>query len=431
MVGMLALLIVGCKKNLVSETVNTPAITKNITIAEPASTAAIDTETMQSPDLETPETETPLIITDQGVMEGMSKDILNNMTLEEKIGQLFIVNFENLDKSKGSYYEFRKITNKMEKNMQKYHIGGVIFFSRNIENIEQTKTFIEELQENSRIPLFISVDEEGGEVARIANNSNMNTTKFPTMEEIGASEETEYAYEMGVTIGKEIKELGFNLNFAPVADVKTNEKNTEIGSRSFGSDEKVVSKMVANVVKGLQEQGVSSAVKHFPGQGSTDGDTHQDVVNLESNLMKLRAVDFLPFQAGIKAGADFVMVSHVSVSRVSGTTEPASLCSVVMKQMLREELEFNGIIITDAMDMKAITKKYAAKEAAVKAITEGADMVLMPEDIEQAYNGIMEAVKSGNISEKEIDKSVKKIIKTKIRRGIITGDTSLIYNNRK
>ena len=202
MVGMLALLIVGCKKNLVSETVNTPAITKNITIAEPASTAAIDTETMQSPDLETPETETPLIITDQGVMEGMSKDILNNMTLEEKIGQLFIVNFENLDKSKGSYYEFRKITNKMEKNMQKYHIGGVIFFSRNIENIEQTKTFIEELQENSRIPLFISVDEEGGEVARIANNSNMNTTKFPTMEEIGASEETEYAYEMGVTIGK-------------------------------------------------------------------------------------------------------------------------------------------------------------------------------------------------------------------------------------
>lgn len=431
-VGVLALLLlIGCKKEVSLEITNIPAATENMASVETTSATAIGAEVTSSGTPEVIKTEEPLLVTDEDVIEGMSKDILNNMTLEEKIGQLFIVNFESLDTSKGSYYEFRKITNKMKKNMQKYHIGGVIFFSRNIENIEQTKTFIQNLQEDSRVPLFIAVDEEGGEVARIANNSNMNTTKFPTMEEIGANEEPEYAYEMGQTIGSEIKELGFNLDFAPVADVKTNENNTEIGSRSFGSDEKVVSKMVSNVVKGLQEQGVSSTLKHFPGQGSTDGDTHQEAVNLESDLMKLRAVDFLPFQAGVKAGADFIMVSHVSVSRVSGTTEPASLCSTVMERMIREELEFNGIVITDAMDMKAITKKYSAKEAAVKAITAGADMILMPENLEQAYNGIMEAVKSGDITENKINKSVKRIIQTKIRRGMITGDTNLIYNNRK
>lgn len=430
--SMLALLLLtGCRQEAVTEITDTPIATETVVTPKTTSTSAIDTGKTQSPVPEVIETESPLVVTDADVIEGMSKDILNNMTLEEKIGQLFIVNFESLDNSKGSYYEFRKITNKMKKNMQKYHIGGVIFFSRNIENIEQTKTFIQKLQDNSRIPLFISVDEEGGEVARIANNSNMNTTKFPAMEEIGTNEEPSYAYEMGVTIGSEIKELGFNLNFAPVADVRKNEKNTEIGSRSFGSDEKKVSKMVSNVVKGLQEEGVSSTLKHFPGQGSTAGDTHQEAVNLESDMMKLRAVDFLPFQAGVKAGADFIMVSHVSVSRVSGTTEPASLCSVVMERMIREELEFNGIVITDAMDMKAITKKYSAKEAAVKAISAGADMVLMPEDLEQAYNGIMEAVKSDDIGEEQIDKSVKKIIQTKIRRGMITGDTNLIYNNRK
>lgn len=424
-------LLTGCRRENAVESTSIPTVTKSVTTVETTSTSAIDAKADKTMVPEVIETEAPIIITDEDVIEGMSKDILNNLTLEEKIGQLFIVNFENLDNSKGSYYEFRKITNKMKKNMQKYHIGGVIFFSRNIENIEQTKIFIQKLQENSRVPLFISVDEEGGDVARIANNSNMNTTKFPTMEEIGANEEPKYAYEMGLTIGSEIKELGFNLDFAPVADVRTNEKNTEIGNRSFGSDEKKVSKMVSNVVKGLQEKGVSSTLKHFPGQGSTEGDTHQEAVNLESDLMKLRAVDFLPFQSGVKAGADFIMVSHISVSRVSGTTEPASLCSTVMERMVREELGFNGIVITDAMDMKAITKKYSAKEAAVKAVTAGADMILMPEDLEQAYNGIMEAVKSGDISGKEIDKSVKKIIQTKIRRGVITGDTKLIYNNRK
>lgn len=424
-------LLTGCRKDVAQENTSAPIMTERVKTTETSSALTENTETPQPSDMEIIGTEEPFVITDEDVIAGMSKDILNNMTLEEKIGQMFIVNFENLDSSKGSYYEFRKITNKMKKNMQKYHIGGVIFFSRNIENIEQTKLFIQNLQENSRIPLFISVDEEGGDVARIANNPNMNTTKFPSMEQVGANEEPKYAYEMGKTIGSEIKELGFNLDFAPVADVRTNEKNTEIGNRSFGSDEKKVSKMVSNEVKGLQEQGVSATLKHFPGQGSTSGDTHQEAVNLESDLMKLRVLDFLPFQAGVKAGADFIMVSHISVSRVSGTTEPASLCSTVMKRMVREELGFNGIVITDAMDMKAITNKYSAKEAAVKAVTAGADMILMPDNLEQAYNGIMEAVKSGDITEKQIDDSVKKIIQTKIRRGVITGDTKLIYNNRK
>ena len=366
------------------------------------------------------------IVTNEAAIMGMAADILENMTLEEKIGQLFMVNLELLDNSEGDYYNHQKLTKEMKKALKKYHVGGVIFFARNISTTKQTKTLIEKLQANSKVPLFISVDEEGGEVARIANNDNMRTTKFPTMEEVGQMADKEYAYNMGETIGKEIKELGFNLNFAPVADVRTNELNTEIGNRSFGSDERLVSEMVVEVVKGLQNQGVSATLKHFPGHGDASKDSHEGAVDVENDINRLRKVELVPFKAGIKAGADLIMVSHISVSRITGTTEPASLSSLVMKDMLRTEMGFDGVIITDAMNMKAITDYCDVKEAAVNCILSGADICLMPQDLPIAYEAVVEAVENGILTEKRINDSVTRILELKIKRGLILSDTDLI-----
>lgn len=361
-------------------------------------------------------------------VEGMSRedaiyaamDYMEDMTIEEKVGQLFVVNLELLDDSRGNFYEWQKITKLMKENLTKYHVGGVILFSRNISKRKQTKKLIRRLQKNAPIPLFVTVDEEGGEVARIANNPNMKTTTFPTMEEIGQEEDAEYAYNMGATIGEEIKELGFNVDFAPVADVRTSEMNREIGSRSFGDDEQKVSEMVDAFVKGIQSQNVSATLKHFPGQGSSQGDTHQGSVDIDSSISKLRKIDFKPFEVGIKAGADFVMVSHISVSKVTETSEPASMSDLIMTTILRDELGFEGVIVTDAFDMASITDNYTAGEAAYGSIKAGADMVVMPQSLDEAYTTIIEKIESGEMTEKRIDESVLRILSTKFQRGILT-----------
>lgn len=401
---------------LVSGCTNEKGAEKPVT-SKPAATAG---ETVS------PEAIEGNVVTDAGTITGMAKDIINKMTLEQKIGQLFIVNLEQLDTSKGSYYEYRKATKKMLESLQQYYIGGVILFARNLETIDQSKKLIQDLQDNSKVPLYISVDEEGGSVARVGCNPNMRTTTFPPMEQVGDSGDTQYAYTIGETIGKEIKELGFNLNFAPVADVRTSELNTEIGDRSFGEDQNMVASMVTEIVKGIQSQNISATLKHFPGQGNSSGDSHKGAVNLDDDIIKMRKIDFVPFVEGVKAGADFIMVSHISISRVTENTKPASMCSLVMNEMIRDELEFGGIIITDAMDMKAITDQYTSAEAAVATVEAGTDMVLMPENFQEAYTAIKEAVETGKISESRIDTSLQRIIENKIKRGLILDNTDLL-----
>lgn len=349
----------------------------------------------------------------------IAADYIQNMTVEEKVGQLFIVNLELLDERNGNFYEWKKFTKQMKKSIEKYHIGGIILFSRNIANRKQTKTLINRLQKNSSIPLFISVDEEGGDVARIADNKKMKTTAFPSMEEIGKKEDTSYVYKMGETIGSEIKELGFNVDFAPVTDVKTSELNLEIGSRSFGGDPDNVAKMVSAFVEGIQNQNISATLKHFPGQGSSNGDTHIESVNIDSSITGLRKNDFVPFKAGIESGADFVMVSHISVSKVTETAQPASMSKLIMETILRDELGFNGIVITDAMDMASITETYTSAEAAYGAISGGADIVLMPEKLDIAYNEILNKINDGTISMEKLDASVLRILTVKYMRGIM------------
>lgn len=351
-----------------------------------------------------------------------SLEYLKTMSIEEKVGQLFIVNLELLDSSSGSYYELRKYSELMGENLEKFHVGGVILFSRNIEKRKQTKKLINRLQASSTIPLFVTVDEEGGDVARIGSNPKMKTTTFPTMEEIGENGDPNFAYNMGRTIGKEIGRLGFNVNFAPVADVRTSELNKEIGSRSFGGDTKMVSEMVQAFVTGIEEVNISSTLKHFPGQGSSEGDTHQGTVNIDNSIASLRKVDFKPFEAGIEAGADFIMVSHISVSEVIETGEPASMSELIMTTILRDELGFEGLIITDAFDMASITETYTPAEAACGSFRAGADIILVPENLEEAYQGILDQVEDGTITEDRLDSTVLRILQLKFQRGIMSLD---------
>ena len=361
---------------------------------------------------------------DEITLDGMVSDALSKMTLKEKIGQLFVICTDSLD-----FNAETEVTEKMRKNLEEYKPGGVIFFSYNLKNRTQVKEMISDMQKNAEIPLFIAVDEEGGSVARIANSKNMQTTKFPAMAEIGKTGDSKNAYHVGETIGKEIYELGFNLDFAPVADINTNAENTEIGNRSFGSEPKTVADMVSQEVKGLQAQGVSATLKHFPGQGQCGEDTHKGYVELNATIDRLRDVEFLPFKSGISAGADMVMMSHVAVSQITGQETPASLTKLMVTDILREELQFDNVIITDAMNMKVITKFYDADQAAVMAIEAGNDMILMPDNFEQAFEGVLEAVKDGTLSESQIDEAAGRVLSVKIKRGILPESSKLFRHN--
>ena len=293
-------------------------------------------------------------------------------------------------------------------------MSGMVYFSQNIESEDQLRTMIENTKSYSKYPLWIGVDEEGGSlVARVAGSGIMDVPTYPDMIEIGNSGDLQAAYEVGSGIGSYLSDLGFNLDFAPVADVLTNPDNPAIGVRSFGPDAQLDAQMVAQVVQGLQETGVSACVKHFPGHGDTDSDSHEGQTVSNRTLEELRAEEFLPFQAGIDAGVDFVMVGHISLPEVTGDMTPSSLSEQVVTGLLREELGYDGIVVTDSMQMQAITQFYSPSEAAVQAIQAGVDLILLPQDFQSAYEGVLAAVNDGTLSEERIDASLERIWKVK------------------
>ena len=332
---------------------------------------------------------------------------ISEMPLEDKVAGLFIVTPEALT-------GVRTVTQAGEgtqEALSEYAVGGLIYFRHNIVDEEQLKAMLAGTVSKSRYPLFLAVDEEGGSVSRVAQSS-IEVIQVGDMASIGESGDTAQAYEAGLTIGTYLKDLGFNLDFAPVADVADSEKNA-LGDRIFGSDAELVGDMVANMVDGIEGTGISSCLKHFPGIGYVEGDTHDGRVETEKTLEEMRSSDFLPFKAGIDAGADFVMVSHITVSSVEGDAVPSTLSKTIVTDILRNELGFQGVIITDALDMGAITKYYTADEAAVQAIVAGADMLLMPEDFQVAYEAVLSAVQEGSISEERINESLERIYRVK------------------
>ena len=343
------------------------------------------------------------------------EDILSEMTLEEKVYQMMFVTPEDITKV-GEVYSAGETT---KNALEKYPVGGIIYFKQNLKDRDQTTEMIANTQSYSKIPLFISVDEEGGLVSRLGSNPAMGTTKHPAMAEIGETKNPQNAYEVGQTLGKELFELGFNVDFAPVADVLIIGNNTEIGSRSFGYDVENVSRMVENAVKGIEENGVSSALKHFPGAGAVTGDSHEKPTESNRSIDEIRETELKPFKAGIDAGADFVMISHLVLTEASKEKLPCSLSKEVIEDMLKGELGFKGIVITDSLRMNAVSKIYSPARIGVMCVNAGVDMILMPEDFEKTHSGIVEAVKNGEISEERINESVRKILKLKREKGLL------------
>ncbi|HWQ51533.1 MAG TPA: glycoside hydrolase family 3 protein [Terriglobales bacterium] len=345
-----------------------------------------------------------------------AQERLNGMTLEEKVGQLFIVRPESLLTPDAN----RAGVTALDAHMAAYPVGGIALFGQNIVTPEQLTSFIDEVQRQSETPLFIAVDEEGGAVARIANSKNFSVPeRYRSMQEIGATGEPAEAKKVGATIGAYLKQYGFNLDFAPVADVFTNPNNTVIGNRSFGSDPDLVSGMVAAEISGLHEAGVMSCAKHYPGHGDTKGDTHEGFVSIEKTWDELTRCELIPFMKAIEAQTDMVMVSHIVATNITGDSLPSSLSYEMVEEKLRGELGYTGVVITDAMEMGAISQEYSSSESAVKAILAGVDVILMPENFAEAYEGVLRAVKDGTISEKRIDESVLRILELKDKYGLL------------
>lgn len=352
--------------------------------------------------------------------------ILKSMTIEEKVGQLFIVRPETLDpkytkKQAGNTkkYAVTKINKNITKSLKKYKVGGIVMFAKNIKNPKQITKLNKDLQKNAKRKLFICVDEEGGSVARIANNKNFKVKKYPDMQKIGKSGKASKAKDVGYTIGKYLKKYEFNLDFAPVADINTNKKNIVIGKRAFGSTPSLVSKMVDAEIKGFHKAKIMACVKHFPGHGDTKGDTHTGYVSIKKNWNALKKCEIVPFKKAFSSATDMVMVAHITANKVSKDKLPASLSYNMITKKLRKELKYNGVVITDSMEMGAVADNYTSAESAVMAIKAGADIVLMPYDFKAAYNAVLKAVKSGKISEKRLNESVLRILKLKKKYGLI------------
>ena len=398
---------------------------KPTTSSEPATSSASTTpanpETSKTPDTsKEPETskkpDTPKTPLTPEEIDRAARKLLQGMTLEEKIYQLFIVTPEQLCDRKATVTEAGAIT---EAALKRRPVGGIVYFAGNIVTPEQVSRMIAGQQAFSRLGLFIAVDEEGGRVARLGRNPAMGTATFPPMGEIGAGGDLAAARNVGLTLGRDLLRFGFNLNFAPVADVNSNPDNPVIGDRSFSRDPAMAAKMVAACVSGFRESGVLCTLKHFPGHGDTATDSHYGAAISEKTLSDLQKCEFLPFLSGIDAGADLIMVGHISLPAVTGDDTPATLSYEIVTGILREQLGFSGLIVTDSMSMKAISGRYPAGEAAVKALLAGVDILLMPENLADAAGGILTAVQKGKISEERLEESVYRILSLKLSAGII------------
>lgn len=357
--------------------------------------------------------DTPDVVVEENgedIYEELVETSIADMPLEDKIAGLFIVTPESIT----GVTTATQAGNGTQEALSQYPVGGLIYFGQNILDEEQIKGMLSNTKSMSKYRIFLAVDEEGGSVSRVADSS-VEVTKVDAMATIGESGDPAKAKEGGATINAYLKELGFNLDFAPVADVVPEGGNSVLGDRSFGSDPEAAGEMVSGFVTGLQDAQMSACLKHFPGLGGATGDTHETWTEITKTLDEMRATDFVPFQAGIEAGADFVMVSHVTASAIDPNGLPSSLSEKIMTDILRNELGFEGIIITDALNMAAITEYYPPEEAAVMAIEAGADMLLMPEDFTKAYEALLAAVKDGTISEERINDSLRRIYRVKCK----------------
>jgi beta-N-acetylhexosaminidase len=344
---------------------------------------------------------------------------LQKMTLREKVGQMFFVRPESLDttihwKAYADLMplELQEVNDCMKGVNEKYPVGGIILYAWNIKDETQLGQFLPQLKALNGNPLMC-IDEEGGRVARIANNDNFQVKKYESMGAIGATGNPANAYECGNTIGTYLKHYGFDIDFAPVADVNTNPENIVIGPRAFSDDPAVATPMVTNYLQGLKDADIIGCIKHFPGHGDVKNDTHYGYAQTQKTWAEMLDCEIITFRAGIQWGCQLIMTAHISAPNVIGEDIPSTMSSVILQDKLRRELGYQNIIVTDAMDMGAITQQYTIEKAAVGCIQAGADIVLCPKDLIEAFDAVIAAVENGTITEERINQSVRRILKLK------------------
>lgn len=380
--------------------------------SETADKPAIETEAPNTTEpAAPPNTQKPA---PEPMIEEQAAERVSVMTLEQKVAQMFMVTPEAITGVDAA----TQAGAATESALAEYPVGGIVYFQKNLIDPDQTKTMIANTQaysqEASGLPAFLAVDEEGGTVKRIADNPGFDIEDVGNMTDIGATGDPSQAKTAAETVAAYLTDLGFNLNLAPDADICGDPSTDVMALRSFGGDPQTVAEMVEAQVEGFESSSMLCSAKHFPGIGGVMGDSHEGAIVSEKTLDELRAWELVPFEAAIAADVPFVMVGHLSLPTALGTDMPASINAAVVTDLLRDELGFGGVIITDAMEMGAVGGFCTADQAGVAAIEAGVDMVLMPSDFPAAYQGVIDAVNDGRIPESRIDESAARIVKAKL-----------------
>lgn len=336
------------------------------------------------------------------------------MTLEQKVAQLFIVTPEALVEGVSQVTQAGDMT---REGVTAHPVGGIVYFAQNLLDPEQTTTMLANVKQfyadAGNVAPFIAVDEEGGIVVRVADNEAFGAQDVGDASALGSAGDTEAAKRAAEQIADYLMPLGFNLDFAPVADVVDPLRSDTMGLRSFSSDAAVAADMVRAEVEGFRDKKMLCCAKHFPGIGAAAGDSHEGAITIEATNEELETVDLVPFRAAIEAGVPMIMVGHVSLPNIVGDSTPAPLSSAVVQGMLRDSLGYTGIIVTDSLSMGAITDYYTPAEAAVAALKAGCDIPLMPERLDEAYQGVLSAVQVGELTEERLDESLTRILTAK------------------
>ncbi len=346
--------------------------------------------------------------------------VLSQMSLRDKVGQMFWIRPEYLleDIANGTLtptsaewpsFNVTSITAEMAQLDSLYPAGGVILFAHNCVEAQQLKAFVPQIKALKNAPL-LAIDEEGGRVARLANNDAFGLHKFESMTWLCQHGGDTTVYNAARYIGSYLKDFGFDVDFAPVADVNSNPDNPIIGTRSFSSDPDSVATMVCSYLDGLSANGIIGCIKHFPGHGDTQTDTHLGYAETKKTWQEMLSCEMIPFKAGIKHGVETIMTAHITAPNVDGSNVPSTMSSLILQDKLRNELGYKNLVVTDAMEMGAISQQYTPEEAVVKSIQAGVDVLLCVPKYKKAFDAVVNAVKDGTISESRINESVRRIL---------------------
>ena len=343
---------------------------------------------------------------------------LTNMSLKEKIGQMIMID----------YRDTLEMNVELDDILNKYSPGGFILFKSNIQNYNQTKKLLSDIKQSSDIPVMVSADQEGGRVQRLDERVGFDT--IPPMGEIGKTMNEEEVFNLGKKMGEELKNIGVDMDMAPVLDVFSNPENRVIADRAFGTNSDIVKRLAMALSKGLQEEKIIPVGKHFPGHGDTIKDSHVDLPIITKDLEELKRLELVPFVEAIDKKIPGLMIGHLAVPKITGDNNPASLSKVMINDLLRKDLGYEGLVMPDSLKMKALSNHFTNKEIYLRCIGSGNDIMLMPQNINEAFNTIYDAVNDGVIKEEQINNSVYRILSTKFDIGFFDKELNEFINKK-